>query len=1050
MKLIGLLFLIIIFSVSCSDSTESNSKVCNNDNDCKAGERCIESICKITKSCQNNYDCNSNQYCDFQILECVDNVDCRKTQNCEKGFTCNTRIGMCQPNEFCQTNDDCGTNFVCDTIFSGKCVNQECIKDDDCTAPEICLLNNTCGILTGCRFDSDCTETGKPSCDLATNQCVECVNSSYCESPRYCNLNTKICDEIICENDIDCGENYRCDRSVTPSHCVENSTNGCNSNEDCKDDEFGKICYLNSNPSKCVECVIAENCDGFGKICENNYCKCQPNYINIDNNCAFCGFTGNETGFLDMYEGINVSRETAVFINSNYIYYLNTHGINNTECDIENGKDKWFKFDVESYQNINIFLSFDNSKGNIDLALYKEINGTLQLIKSSVTNEGVEQIQYLNNETGIFYIKIISNNHLNAFSLYYTLESPCLPNPCLNNNNSHCEVKNDGAFECVCNSDYYLNNNECVSCNFDEFLSLNNSRANAALIEKGIYTDLNTYSKTNCNTNSSEDWYIIKLENNERIRIYLNFQHSYGNIDLELKQFNNTRIGISSGFTNTETISFTVPENGSDYYLIRVFGGRNIYNMDIFVDVKSENGNCEENYIFENGYCVKNVCQTITCGINEECNNITNGSCKCVEDYFRDSEGFCVNPCISNNCQTLLPNSECQSISYNTKTCICPLGTFKDFRNTTHCESCFYDEFLSLNTTVQNAGLITKKRYSDLNTFALDCSSKSDKYFKIHLNTGERIRINMYFDDDMSFGGDDGNLDLSLLRNDGVSVVALSNSTDNDEFITYLTQYSEDYYIKVSATGRNIFDLDVFVEKECISNSNCLTNYNCLTGENNKKYCVYNNCVDLNCASNGSEYCDSLNGFCMCSSNYFYNSVTENCESPCVTVSCPNESVCVAYSYESNSYNCCNYDEFNSLNNTVTAAVLITSGVYNLLNLKAIDCRYSSPDYFKIYIQQNQRIKIYLTFSQYLSGDIDLGLLNSVNQTVSSSVSGTDDENLSYVALETGYYFIKTYLNGSPTGKSLEYNMDIKIQNKCVNNICPNGFTCDGLYCVEQ
>ncbi len=82
-------------------------------------------------------------------------------------------------------------------------------------------------------------------------------------------------------------------------------------------------------------------------------------------------------------------------------------------------------------------------------------------------------------------------------------------------------------------------------------------------------------------------------------------------------------------------------------------------------------------------------------------------------------------------------------------------------------------------------------------------------------------------------------------------------------------------------------------------------------------------------------------------------------------------------------------------------------------------------DWYMIFVDpQVTRVIVLLDFS-HAAGDLDVELLDSSGNVLSSAVSGDNDENINYVVPNGGYYYIKVYgYLDIDTGNSYDLSWD--------------------------
>ena len=184
-------------------------------------------------------------------LNCGDNEDpkeCETNEICiEKhgaGWWCDRTVWECKP---------------CIPICEGKCCGGDGCGGtctDNCTAPEFCNTQ-TCGCVSGCQDDGDCTTTQcciNNNCTEMSCGTLECGNDPVCSkscgtctAPETCNNGTCV---GPCADDTDCTATQCCINNL----CTEMS---CGTME-CDDDPVcGKSCGTCTAPETCQngQCV---------------------------------------------------------------------------------------------------------------------------------------------------------------------------------------------------------------------------------------------------------------------------------------------------------------------------------------------------------------------------------------------------------------------------------------------------------------------------------------------------------------------------------------------------------------------------------------------------------------------------------------------------------------------------------------------------------------------------------------------------------------------------------------------------------------------------
>ncbi|PSF34929.1 hypothetical protein C7H19_18145 [Aphanothece hegewaldii CCALA 016] len=206
----------------------------------------------------------------------------------------------------------------------------------------------------------------------------------------------------------------------------------------------------------------------------------------------------------------------------------------------------WFKFELQATGTLSdyVAIGFDTYQGDLDLELY---NASGTLIKSAKGFRDTESISLENLAIGTYYAKVSG----------YTGKT---------------------------NPNYTLFINTPGSDRFEE----NDSRAQATSLTRT--TPLQTWDSLSLD---DEDWFKITLPNGVTSNDYvsISFDHSQGDIDLELYDSSGTKISSSTGVGNSESISLPTliylgNPPSADYY-VRVFGYGNATNPNYSLTVNA-------------------------------------------------------------------------------------------------------------------------------------------------------------------------------------------------------------------------------------------------------------------------------------------------------------------------------------------------------------------------------------------------------------------------------------------------------------------------------
>ncbi len=264
MRYLFLLLLISFFSISCSDSSNSDptDKVCVVVDDCLDGYNCINNVCvKIADECTQNSECPDGFEC--LLNKCSEKAPiCNLNSDCPQGYRCSLN-GECEIFA-CSNDNQCGAKEICE---NGSCISG-CNNSSQCSQGEVCnTTTKKCEAGFDCRLDG-CQEQGY-QCSHSTGVCeptLWCNTSADCIPSEHCNPMSGQCEpnEDSCETDNDCQDGYRCRSSV----CT--AIGGCLSNSDCVESEK-PICNVSSGV--CYQCLSDSDCsNGDGCDLQNHTC----------------------------------------------------------------------------------------------------------------------------------------------------------------------------------------------------------------------------------------------------------------------------------------------------------------------------------------------------------------------------------------------------------------------------------------------------------------------------------------------------------------------------------------------------------------------------------------------------------------------------------------------------------------------------------------------------------------------------------------------------------------------------------------------------------
>jgi hypothetical protein len=352
----------------------------------------------------------------------------------------------------------------------------------------------------------------------------------------------------------------------------------------------------------------------------------------------------------------------------------------------------------------------------------------------------------------------------------------------------------------------------------DDWMEDNDSYFNASLVIPNYYPNLTI-------TGFDEDWFQLFLNPGDQIDVYIYFNHSEGDINLELYDPLVPTISRdgSNSITDDEYIYFMADKPGD--WRIRVYhavGNTNVtYDLDIFLttggggdDWAEENDDFYSAWGFGPGYYS---------GLNlvdfdEDWYQIylNPGDTIDVYIYFNNSEGDL-------ELELYDPFYTFQTGSYSNtddENFFFTVGMFGDWRirvyhkdgNTTVPYDLDIwitpgipgDDWAEENDDFWSARGIAPSYYPGLKIVGFD-----EDWFLVYLNPGDLINVNIFFD---HFEGD---LQLELYDPfDSLNPRDVSYSVDKDEFISYSADVSGEWRIRVYHQFGNsdvYYDLDIWV-----------------------------------------------------------------------------------------------------------------------------------------------------------------------------------------------------------------------------------------------
>jgi hypothetical protein len=257
--------------------------------------------------------------------------------------------------------------------------------------------------------------------------------------------------------------------------------------------------------------------------------------------------------------------------------------------------EDWFSFDLKQTGAEGHFvgIALDNIQGDLDIELY---NSAGNKIGESKGTRNFESISLAGRGTGTYFVRVLGFN---------------------------------GAV----NPNYFL----VVNTPGDDIFEANNTRAVAKDLSNLRTSPLKTWQNLSI-TAGDNDWFKFNLPSRGTANDFVSvtFNHSLGDVDLELYNSSGTRILSSAGTSNSERISLEGQTSGD--YFVRVLGYNNATNpnYDLTISAPLANGadSFESNNSFSTAYNLNNQIapsqqgrQVVTLGTDpEEFLSIHNGS----------------------------------------------------------------------------------------------------------------------------------------------------------------------------------------------------------------------------------------------------------------------------------------------------------------------------------------------------------------------------------------------------------------------------------------
>ncbi|MCK4381253.1 MAG: PPC domain-containing protein, partial [Candidatus Lokiarchaeota archaeon] len=349
-----------------------------------------------------------------------------------------------------------------------------------------------------------------------------------------------------------------------------------------------------------------------------------------------------------------------------------------------------------------------------------------------------------------------------------------------------------------------------------DFYEPNNNFSTACNISSYEASWLSSHNGTG--TQEDEDWYIIDLDpGEERLKVVLIFNHSEGDIDIEVYDWNGIFIAGNYSTSDNESLVRDIYPDGNYYLRVNGSNAGNTYDL-WWEDLMPIDDRYEENDIIENARWVDpNYYSNLKIVDGDEDwfkTYLNSGDTIDLSIYFYHPDGDLqfelYDPSYSYRTGSYSITND-EFIYYTADMAgDWSFQIYHEFANS----SVFYDldiwvypedDWMEENDDFGNAAYVDPNYYSGLKIVHGD-----EDWFITYLNSGDTIDISIYFNHN------DGNLELELYDpNDYINPQSISNSTTNDEFIiSFTANISGDWRIKVYHAYKDssvYYDMDILL-----------------------------------------------------------------------------------------------------------------------------------------------------------------------------------------------------------------------------------------------
>ena len=345
----------------------------------------------------------------------------------------------------------------------------------------------------------------------------------------------------------------------------------------------------------------------------------------------------------------------------------------------------------------------------------------------------------------------------------------------------------------------------------------NNSFAAASILAP---PEDDTFENLSIHASQDVDYYRVTASGSGTMAFRLAFQHSQGDLDMEVFDSTQTRIGLSDSTSNTEQFSFTAV--GGQYYYVRVYGYNGVTNPNYSFTVDQPEGTAgggegdqfEDNDNFASAATLPAVDQTYTdlsinTGGDDDYYRIvpTSSGTMSVSVAFQHSLGD-IDMQVFNGSQSQIGLSDSTSNGESLSWAV-TAGQAYYVRVYGYQGAVNPSYTMTVDVPGTSGGGIAEDAYEQNDSFAtarslaatdqtyanltIDAANDDDYYTVMPTNSGNLV-VNLTFQQSQ------GNIDLEIL-NSSQAQLGLANSTTNNEQLTVAVTAGQTYYVRVYGAG---------------------------------------------------------------------------------------------------------------------------------------------------------------------------------------------------------------------------------------------------------